>query len=173
MEKYDDYAVSPQNFEAMAKEYNKCIQSNMLNIKHVADVSTQFDENAIKSLFNKIEYLRVLINDLKNQTKNQDILTVLSQITDDIQSQINLLSDAFKTNFVAKQDNEDEFKMFCNKLKLAINTTSDIVKLLIGIKDDENTISDIKLILTSSINGFLDINNELVSLFGECRYLRR
>ena len=125
----------------------------------------------VKQLLKQVEYLRVLTSDLKTRTKNKDIILVLN----DIQSQIKLQSDVFANLFsIAVQscasDNVD-IKMFCNNLKLAIQSATQIVKLLIAIKDLEQTTAQQKLSITDSINQFLDINNKLVSLFGACRYL--
>ena len=113
-----------------------------------------------------------MLGDLKKRTSNADILLVLDELSITLQEQTKKLTELFDGLTVSQNNDEEEYKMFCNNLKIAINTTSDIVKLLIEIKDDEKTPSEAKLSLTESINTFLDINNKLVSLFGECRYLR-
>ncbi len=174
MELYNDYAINPQSFEQMAKEYKNCKNSPglMSNTGLLADDSHN-DRQAelVKQLLKQVEYLRVLTNDLKTRTKNQDIILVLG----DIQNQIKLQSDIFANMFGASvqsfaSDNVD-IKMFCNNLKLATQSATQIVKLLVALKDLEQTTAQQKLSLTDSINQFLDINNKLVSLFGECRYL--
>lgn len=167
MEIYNDFAINPQNFEAMAKEYSLQKQSSIFSIN-----KQDVDEKEIKSLTAKLEYLRVLLGDLKKRTSNADILLVLDELSITLQEQTKKLTELFDGLTVSQNNDEEEYKMFCNNLKIAINTTSDIVKLLIEIKDDEKTPSEAKLSLTESINAFLDINNKLVSLFGECRYLR-
>lgn len=167
MERYDDFAVNLNSFETMAKEYNAQIQSKMLKV----DIK-QVNLKLAKSLFNKIEYLRVLVNDLKQRTSNSEILIVLDDVLKQIENQNQILSTLFEQGIEAQTQSEDSFKMFCNNLKLSISTTSDIIKLLIEIKDDEETSFEAKSKLTEVINSFLDINNNLVSLFGECRYLR-
>ncbi len=167
MEIYNDFAINPQNFEAMAKEYSLQKQSSIFSIN-----KQDIDEKEIKSLTAKLEYLRVLLGDLKKRTSNADILLVLDELSITLQEQTKKLTELFDGLTVSQNNDEEEYKMFCNNLKIAINTTSDIVKLLIEIKDDEKTPSEAKLSLTESINTFLDINNKLVSLFGECRYLR-
>lgn len=167
MEIYNDFAINPQNFEAMAKEYSLQKQSSIFSIN-----KQDVDEKEIKSLMAKLEYLRVLLGDLKKRTSNADILLVLDELSITLQEQTKKLTELFDGLTVSQNNDEEEYKMFCNNLKIAINTTSDIVKLLIEIKDNEKTPSEAKLSLTESINTFLDINNKLVSLFGECRYLR-
>ena len=167
MEIYNDFAINPQNFEAMAKEYSLQKQSSIFSIN-----KQDVDEKEIKSLMAKLEYLRVLLGDLKKRTSNADILLVLDELSITLQEQTKKLTELFDGLTVSQNNDEEEYKMFCNNLKIAINTTSDIIKLLINIKDDEQTPSEVKLSLTNSINVFLDFNNKLVSLFGECRYLR-
>ena len=170
MELYDDFLMSPENFETMAKEFDKKAKGEILSVK-----KTSVNENDVKDLFKKIEFLRVLVVDLKSKTKNQEILVVLSDISNQIESQNNTLAEVFEdvaTNNVGVQESAEEMaKMFCNNLKIAISTASDIVRLLIKIKDEDNSFV-LAPKLTESTNVFLDINNQLVSLFGECRFLR-
>ena len=170
MELYDDFLMSPENFEAMAKEFSANAKGEILSVK-----KTGVNENDIKDLFKKIEFLRVLVLDLKGKTKNQEILVVLSDISNQIESQNNTLAEVFDdgtTNNVGVQESAEEMaKMFCNNLKIAISTASDIVRLLIKIKDEDSSFL-LAPKLTESTNVFLDINNQLVSLFGECRFLR-
>lgn len=167
MKEYDDFAVNLSNFETMAKEYNAKIQSKALGVD-----SLNVDEKDIKNLFNKVEYLRVVVSNLKKHTTNSDILLVLDDVITRIVSQNNTLTEILSKDVIVESQSQDEFKMFCNNLKIAIGTSSEIVKILIDIKDSNNIVAEIKPELTESINSFLDINNSLVSLFGECRYLR-
>lgn len=167
MKDYNDFAVNLSNFEAMAREYNSKIQSKALKV-----TNQSVDMQTIKDLFTKIEYLRVVVNNLKNHTTNSDILLVLDEISIQIKNNNEMLLNILSKDIIVQSQSQDEFKMFCNNLKIAISTASDIVKILIVIKDSDNISSDIKPKLTESINAFLDINNSLVSLFGECKYLR-
>ena len=167
MNKYDDFSIDLSNFEAMAKEYNAQIKSNVLKVEQ-QDVN---NEN-IKSLFNRIEYLKVVVNNLKSHTSNNDILVVLDDTYNKILEQNIFLNNILNGGIFVQNQSQDEFKMFCNNLKIAISTASDVVKVLVKIKDSDIVESDIKPKLTESVNVFLDINNSLVSLFGECRYLR-
>ncbi len=165
MQVYDDYALSPENFEVMAKEY-KAKESNILSLKTKV---SEIDRIDVDSLFNKIEYLRVLVNDLKTRTTNSDVIVVLNQISDDIATETQNLSQTLDGGTIALENETMPIDMFCNNLKIAINTTGDILKLLIKIKDDDETF-ELSPVLTSSTNTFLEINNQLVSLFGECKY---
>ena len=167
MNKYDDFALDFESFENMAKEYNAQIQSNALKVE-----KKDVDEKEIKSLLSKIEYLKVLLNDLKRITSNADILLVLDDISSGVESQNKILVELFGQGITIQAQAEDNFKMFCNNLKAAIGTTSEIIKTLIEIKDNASVDANTKLKLTEVINNFLDINNSLVSLFGDCRYLR-
>ncbi len=167
MENYDDYAVNPQMFETMAKEYQVQSLSKMQNV-----TIKELDKELIKSLFNKIEYLQALINTLKQHTKNANIILVIDETLNLLDSQQHVLINLFDGGIATQSVGEDDFRMFCNNLKIAINTTSDIIKLLIEIKDNELVNFEKKEKLTMVINEFLDINNNLVSLFGECRYLQ-
>ena len=164
---YDDFALSPQNFEVMAKEYALQKQSGVFSVN-----KQDINKEDVKSLFSKLEYLRVLLVDLKTRASNADIIIVLDELSKTLQEQNQKLTELFDGATWIQTDDEENYKMFCNNLKIAISTTSDIIKLLINIKDDEQTPSEVKLSLTNSINVFLDFNNKLVSLFGECRYLR-
>ena len=167
MNKYDDFALDFESFENMAKEYNAQIQSNALKVE-----KKDVDEKEINSLLSKIEYLKVLLNDLKRITSNADILLVLDDISNGVERQNKILVELFGQGITIQAQAEDNFKMFCNNLKAAIGTTSEIIKTLIEIKDNASVDANTKLKLTEVINIFLDINNSLVSLFGDCRYLR-
>ena len=173
MNSYDDFAISPASFEQMAKEFSK--QKNLaqsLNKEEIFNSKQSFEKIETeyeKQLNDKIEYLLVLVKDLKTRTSNNNILLVLNNLQTEIQNQQKLLGEIFAK---AEQcEAKVKINMFCNNLKIALNTTSDIVKLLIKIKDLQNISYEQKEMLTESINVFLNINNNLVSLFGECRYL--
>ena len=173
---YDDFAVNPASFEVMAKEF--CKQKNLaVQSADDRDVSKSgqkklymatLDEQ--KQVKNKVEYLLVLVKDLKTRTSNNDVLIVLNNLQSEIENQQHILDDIFQITSEQSSKKAD-INMFCNNLKIALNTTSDIVKLLIKLKDSDETSFEQKQMLTESINAFLDINNNLVSLFGECQYL--
>ena len=173
---YDDFAVNPASFEVMAKEF--CKQKNLaVQSADDRDVSKSgqkklymatLDEQ--KQVKNKVEYLLVLVKDLKTRTSNNDVLIVLNNLQSEIENQQHILDDIFQITSEQSSKKAD-INMFCNNLKIALNTTSDIVKLLIKLKDSDETSFEQKQMLTESINAFLDINNNLVSLFVECQYL--
>ena len=165
MQTYDDFALSPENFEEMAREY-KCNQHQVLGLQVKA---FEIDQNDVKMLFEKFEYLRVLVKSLKNHTSNVDVQRVIDDVLIDIADQTKTLSESLKPVAMTFQNNEEDLKIFCNNLKLAINTTGDIVKLLVRIKDQDESFA-LSPSLTKSVSEFVDINNQLVSLFGECRY---
>ena len=149
----------------MAKEYSLIQKSQILKTK-----KCEIDPDDISLLFAKIEYLKVLTNDLKNRTKNVSILQVLNEISAKIEQNNDNLTEILEKN-VKTESIESEAKMFCNNLKLAINTTGDILKLLVKIKNDDETF-ELSPALTEVINSFIEINNQYVSLFGECQYLK-
>ena len=173
---YDDFAVNPASFEDMAKEFcnqkKSSVQSAencdvLKNNQNKTQLATLDDQKQLK---NKVEYLLVLIKDLKTRTSNNDVLIVLNNLQDEIENQQHIIDDIFQ--IASEQSSQKaDINMFCNNLKIALNTTSDIVKLLIKLKDSDETSFEQKQMLTQSMNTFLDINNNFVSLFGECQYL--
>ena len=166
MNMYNDGLVDTSKFEQMAKEYSLLQKSQILKTKN-CDISS----DDVSMLFSKIEYLKVLTNDLKNRTKNADILLILGEISKKIEENTEILSKILNQNALVQCQTKAEAKMFCNNLKLAINTTGDVLKLLVKIKDDDETF-ELSPPLTEAINSFIEINNQYVSLFGECQYLR-
>ena len=166
MNMYNDGLVDTSKFEQMAKEYRLLQKSQILKTK-----KCEISSDEISMLFAKIEYLRVLTNDLKNRTKNADILLILGEISKKIEENTESLSKILNQNTLVQCQTKAEAKMFCNNLKLAINTPGDILKLLVKIKDDDSTF-ELSPPLTEIINSFIEINNQYVSLFGECQYLR-
>ena len=166
MNDYDDYAINPSNFEQMASEYNLQKQKIFSLTK-----KCEIDKSDVNSLFEKTEYLKTIVLDLEARTKNGNILLVLKEILEEVESSTKNLSNIFDDSVKTYQTEQFELVMFCNNLKLAINIVGEIIKLLIKIKDD-----DIKFeysqVLTNEINRFIDINNKLASMFGECRYLK-
>ena len=161
---YDDFAVlRPEDFETVAKEYSNQGIGKILSQNNCQQTNTE-------GIFKKIEYLQNLVEKLKTHTKNEDVLIVLDGIAEDLQSQRDKLRSLVSEEVWTYSSNEPHTVIFCNNLKLAIQTSSEIVKQLIDIKDSENTVGEIRPQFTEIINAFLDINNKLVSLFGECRY---
>lgn|SRR5574344_641430 len=162
---FDDFAImSPQAFEQAIKEYKA--QTNKKNLK----ILIQQDSNDITNLQKKLQYLQKLLYELKDDTKNKDVLSVIEQITNDtkfvIDSILKIANPSTETQSVEKLVTT----RFCNNLKLAIQTCGEIVKLMVKIKDDVSTSGENKLLITTLINKIVDINNNLVSLFGECKY---
>ena len=166
MQMYDDYALNPQNFGIMAKEFSKCQKGEVFSVTQ-KKILENFDK---EPLFKKVEYLKALIKDLKTRTSNKDVLLVLEDVFENVEKQRQTLQNVFEDVSISSF-NKPNIDMFCNNLKLAINIAGEIARLLILAKDDESTSYDTKLVLTNVIFAFLDINNSLVSLFGECRYL--
>lgn len=165
MEKYNDFALGTENFERMAKEYENKKTGEVLETKKDVKESQDFS-----SLQKQLDYLQNLLAEIKRHTTNSDVLLVLKEIEADVKKQIENINSLFKNNITSQSAEEPETVLFCNNLKLAIQTANDIIKNLVGIKDDEKTSGETKLALTSIINAFIEINNKLVSLFGECRY---
>ena len=163
---YNDGLIDTSKFEQMAKEYSLVQKSQILKTGKL-DISQ--DEKNL--LFVKIEYLKVLTGKLKNLTKNANILQILGEILQKIDNNSQILIELLGQSTAVQTINQTELTMFCNNLKLAINTTGDIIKLLVKIKTDDQTF-ELSPSLTKQINSFIEINNEYVSLFGECQYLR-
>lgn len=160
---YDDFAIlDKEKFDIVNREYQKQKSCKILSVKKLQPEETE-------SLMQKIEYLQKLLQKLKANTKNSDTLLVLDGIIQDVQNQQDKIN-VLLGGAMAMGETEPETVIFCNNLKLAIQTTGEIVKQLIEVKDSEQTAGEIKPDYTDIILSFIDINNKLVSLFGECRY---
>ena len=159
---YDDFAIlEPNNFDKAIKEYQKFGRSSVLSTKAMQPESQKIND--------KINYLLGLVTKLKQHTTNQDKIFVLDEIYKVVEEQ----QSAFNTLMVEGlllAEEEPVTQIFCNNLKLAIQTTAEIVKLMIELKDNDLVAGEIKPQVTDIILQFLDVNNRLVSLFGECRY---
>lgn len=165
MTNYDDFAtMNPQKFELAVKEYSSQKSGKILQ------TLSQNNNSDILMVQKKVEYLQNLVIELKSDTSNADVLKVLEGLGSDIKvlrDKITALADSLVS---VEESEEIVTARFCNNLKLAIQTCCEIVKLLVKIKDDEKTSGENKLFITEIISSVVDINNKLVSLFGECRY---
>ena len=160
---YDDFAVLDAEKITMAnKEYQKQCAGNILSVKSLLP---QDNEN----LWQKISYLQRLLDKLKQNTKNQDTLLVLEGVLQDVQNQQDKLNVLLNNSTITMGETQPETVIFCNNLKLAIQTAGEIVEVLIKLKDSEETAGELRPDITNIILSFLNINNKLVSLFGECR----
>lgn len=158
---YDDFAeMTEANCKSAGREFA---------LKKARVLRASFTKTDKERLYQKIGYLQKIMPKLKNHTQNQDILNVLQKIDEQITAQKKQLDLLFE-NFADVQSCGEDVQIFCNNLKLAIQTTNEIVELLIKIKDDDSTPIEIRPQITDVINQFLNINSEFVSLFGECRY---
>lgn len=163
---YDDFATMNEanclcaERDYSAKKFDKICKTSQ---------SMQIEKNQ-QDVLKKIEYLQSIVPKLKNHTTNQDVLLVLDEIDEQISTQKTALENFFEKLANFQQNQFENVQIFCNNLKLAIQTTNEIVELLIKIKDSDGTPGEIRPQITDVINGFLNINNKFVSLFGECRY---
>ena len=161
---YDDFAILDADKAGLANlEYNRQGAGKILSVK-----SLQPDN--YEGICQKINYLEQLFKKLKQYTKNQDTMLVLDNLSQDLQNQKDKLNVLLVSETVALGEAEPQTVIFCNNLKLAIQTTNEIVGLLIELKDSDQTAGEFRPQYTQIILSFLDINNILVSLFGECRY---
>lgn len=160
---YDDFAILDDDTGAASNEYKKIMGGKILSVK-----SQQTEDQT--EVLQKVEYLSSLLQKLKNDTKNADTKIVLEKTEQNLQLQQQNLLQLFGGLTMALGEKQPETVMFCNNLKLAIQTSGEIVKSLIQIKDAETTAGEIRPQYTDIILAFLDVNNNLVSLFGDCRY---
>ena len=163
MEQYNDFAINPENFEKMAKEFN-LQKSNVLTVKNSSISNEQKME-----LKRKLRELAFIVKNLAKYTNITAVVEVINNIDESIKKEYDNLLPIFEDVVEKESEDEQNYKMFCNGLKLSINIVAEIIKLLIEIKDSDDSFQ-YSTVLTNSINNFLDINNQLVSLFGECRY---
>ena len=171
-QQYDDFAINPNMFETMAKEY-KLQQKNILSLNvKTNQTDNAIDKESLLKLFDEIKQLQSLLYNLMSLTTNNDIKQVVNDIIAEVEIENQNLLNTFENLNISKTMASDEIekkKIFCNLLKSVVNKTSEIIKLLVAIKDSD-TLFQYSTILTFSTNQFLDINTKLVSLFGDCRY---
>ena len=159
---YDDFAIlEPNHFDEAIREYQKTNKSSVLSARAMQPEPEKIND--------KINSLLGLVTKLKQHTTNADKIFVLDQIYKDIETQQSLFG-ALMVGSLMLAEEEPPTQIFCNNLKLAIQTTAEIVKQMIELKDSDLVAGEIKPQVTDIILQFLDINNRLVSLFGECRY---
>lgn len=160
---YDDFAIlNADKTELAIKEYNRQVTSKTFSVKRL--------DTEEENVFTKIDYLIQLVKKLQNTTKNHDTAVVLQDILQNVQNQKDKLNVLLGSEVVAFGEKQPETVVFCNNLKLAIQTAGEIVQQLILLKDNLETLGELKPQYTQIILSFLNINNILVSLFGDCRY---
>lgn len=161
---YDDFAILDVDKMNLAnQEYLKQGASKTFSAKSM-------QPNEQENIMKKVEYLQNLIEKLKKNTTNEDALLVLDDLSQSVANQKDKINVLFSETMAIAKEVEPNTIIFCNNLKLAIQTANEIVKMLIEIKDSEQTPGEIRPQYTEIIMSFLDINNKLVSLFGECKY---
>lgn len=163
---YDDFAVlGTEHYSAMAKEYNNQQSGKILSVKK-ADESTQLLEDVSRKFYD----LSFIVNRLLEITTNSDAIGVLNEIEHDINTQSEIIKGLIETGVSVQNNKQIDVERYCNNLKLALQVCGEIIKELISIKDRETTSGEAKFALTNVIGAMIDINNKIVSLFGECRY---
>ena len=157
MEEFNDWQLMNEESQHMAKkEYSNFTKS------HIFSTTTP---KYIPQLFEKIAYLKQLLKELKKHNRNEDIIYVLNDIQIDIDKQTEILKKNFDMQTNAFGIDKVETKIFCNNLKLSIQTVLEIIDLLANeqsiLFQNENL---------SIIQSFLQICKKYVSLFGDCQY---
>ncbi|MGN1221827.1 MAG: hypothetical protein ACI4TT_01170 [Christensenellales bacterium] len=161
---YDDFAILNED------KMNLANQEYLMHGANKIFSAKSLQPNEKENIMKKVEYLQNLIEKLKKNTNNEDTLLVLDDLSQSVANQKDKINVLFSEAMALAKEVEPNTVIFCNNLKLAIQTTNEIVKMLIETKDSEQTPGEIRPQYTEIIMAFLDINNKLVSLFGECRY---
>lgn len=163
---YDDFAVlEPEKFGMVAKEYNKKNGGKVLSVKTV-----EHPEDELESIAKKFENLLFIVERLLGGTGNTDAIAVLNEIKQDIKTQQEIVIRLVEEGITVQSRELPDVARYCNNLKLALQVCGEIIKALVEVKDDDETSGEAKLELTNVINTMIDVNNKIVSLFGECRY---
>lgn len=163
---YDDFAVlEPEKFGMVAKEYNKKNGGKVLSVKTV-----ERPEDELESIAKKFENLLFIVERLLGGTGNTDAIAVLNEIKQDIKNQQEIVIRLVEEGITVQSRELPDVARYCNNLKLALQVCGEIIKALVEVKDDDETSGEAKLELTNVINTMIDVNNKIVSLFGECRY---
>ena len=130
------------------------------------DVNKAIDD---KNLFDKISYLLSLIPVLEQHNKSQEIHIVLNDIEKEIKSQIEILQKFFNEQTKVYSNKLPDTKIFCNNLKLSIQTCLEITSVLASFgMECQNREQKEKM--KTILDNFFEITKKYVSLFGECEY---
>lgn len=158
MEVFNDWQMMGEDNQNLAqKEFAKISKSEIYATKQ-SDFS--------KEIFDKIAYLKSLLPILKQHNSNSDVRFVLNGIEKNIDEQVKLLHTVFETFAGIFSTEIIETKIFCNNLKLSIQTCLEIINLL----SKQNVKFGNNKIVEKILENFVDICQKYTSLFGECQY---
>ena len=161
MKSYNDCAMMNECEQTMAQsEYDRLTKS------HIFSIDKAIDD---KNLFDKIAYLLSLIPVLRQHNKSQEIHNVLSNIKKRIKLQTEMVKKFFDESTKAYLNNLPDTKIFCNNLKLSIQTCLEITSILASFgMECQNREQKEKM--KTILDDFFEITKKYVSLFGECEY---
>lgn len=162
MERYNDWAImGAENQQMASKEYKKISKSKAYSV--------DFEEKE-EGVFEKIAYLKSLLPILKEHNKNVDVRQVIDEIEYEISIQAGKLHKIFHKDISALETNIPDTQIFCNNLKLSIQTCLEIIKILEEEKNKQDINEQKQKDIAHVLNEFLNITKKYVSLFGECKY---
>ena len=161
MKGYDDWLlIDEKNCSLASVEYDKMSKSQAESL--AKNVEKQ-------DVFEKIAYLKSLVPILKNHAQNKDAVLVLQKIEHDLNRQIDDLKTVFGQKTLVLSTSVPDTKMFCNNLKLSVQTCLEITELLTDMVLQSSS-QNHRQKLQQIAKNFFEIVQKYVSLFGECRY---
>ena len=169
---YNDYATLDfDKFETVAKEYARSVNvfktCSLENKNVISAIKTENNE----TLSQKLDYLNGLINNLKTNTRNQNLKNLIELLEFDVQNYSSRFKRIFGDDIHSLSEENLMAEMFCNNLKLAIQTSLEIEESLIFALQLEADQS-VKDVIKSFIKEMFQFSKRLVSLFGDCKYRR-
>ena len=162
MEKYDDWAqMGGINQQLARREYEKMALSKAYGVEKI---------ERKESVFEKIAYLKTLLPILKSHNRNVDVRRVVDEIESDVEIQTKELHKIFDKRISALEMSVPDTQIFCNNLKLSIQTCLEIIQILGHEKNKQGYDTNCQKDITHVIENFFEITKKYVSLFGECKY---
>ena len=157
MSEYNDWAVMAEHNCVLASKEYSLAKSKALAI-----------DNYDNEVLQKIEYLLKMLPVLKQHTTSTDVIYILDGIEKQIKEEKTKLQEIFVNYTKTQVAYDTDIQIFCNNLKLSIQTSLEILDLLykqILVLD-----RDKQMVLNGVMNNFFEIIKKYVSLFGECEF---
>ena len=162
MNKYNDEILTPQNYELLAREYNKSIKKN------IKFVEIKVDEKATNNINAKIiENCETISQCLKCLSKNK-INSNKKNLLNLVCNEYNFHKDFVEKNLKTSIREGNLNKNYCACLNTIIDCCTKTIKNICEIKDflNEETLEK----YFKQIEILLNIINYSSSMFGVCKY---
>lgn len=155
MGEFNDWQLMGEKTMLQAKkEYSNLAKSKIF-------VASEIDFSA--QIFEKIAYLKSLLPVLYWHNKNKDVEMVLRGIESEIDGQSKKIRTILQMPTRVLECQSVETKIFCNNLKLSAMTCLEIVDLVAKMQANCQELSQV-------VDGFCEICQKYISLFGDCEY---